>query len=911
MPRPVGESESLAVVERIARRAHALAIKMIWDANHRDDVNPGDPKVGGHPASCASSLHVLAALHLVVRGPQDVLAIKPHAAPVDHALGFLMRSLHAVPLGRRWLDDAEAAGAMGRLRRFPSRPDEPVFQSYHAESDPDGHFFLPTGSVGIPPVVSAYHALAHRFAAARGLIEAGKRAHWWSLIGDSELREGSLGEAMPDLAERELGEVTWIVDYNRQNLDGIRTPNPRGLGGSDAERIVRTFEANGWRVRDLRHGRLRRALFARPRGEALRQVLEGGFSDFAFQALLRAGDGARVREELLSRDAGLSALLRPLDDGEVQAMFADLGGHDLEGLVAALRWATEPSHAPSLILAHTVKGWGLDCAAHAGNHSALPSGEEVEALLRAVDLDPAAPFRHFEPGSAEGRLLAERGALVRGGAEARWAESDRRRDALAARLEAAGGLPDTLGIDLKLLPTVHTQYVWGQVAAKLIRLGQVGPEAEGLSPEERRWAIAAERLVTMAPDVGTSTQLAAAMNDRVFGPETEPDWEQSYGVADRARPRLAPTEDARSRHLRFEIAEANAMCAVGAFGKLGHHLGLPLLPVMSVYDFFIKRALDQLYYDLYWRSGFVVVGTPSGVTLAPEGAQHSWKSDLQLPELVTWEPAFGVEVDWIFADTFRRLLTGELEGRHGTIVRCVTRALEQAELGRRLAAQPRLAALSPAERLERTRLDALRGGYRLVDHRGAEGYEPGENVVSIFVMGALVTEALAASDRLLGQGLYADVFVVTSADLLLGHLAEADSYAHLRGGLELDGDLRLRATAIDDRAGLVTLAGRRVPAVTVVDGEPGLLDNLGSVLGVRSIALGTRKPSKCGRPADTYGYLGLDAAAIVAACGRALAETAVEEVRIPARLAAELAGRALPTAAERAADAASLWPDPS
>ena len=235
---------------------------MIYDANHRDDIMEGDPKVGGHPAACSSCIHIMSSLHLGVRQPQDWLAVKPHASPNDHSLDYLMGLFH-VPYGREWLSADEAKGVMSRLRKF-SQHGEPVFQSYHAEADPDGNAFFPSGSVGIPPVVSMYTSLAYRYARDHGL-RVPEKAHFWSLIGDSEFREGSL--------------LTWIVDYNRQNLDGTRIPNKRGLSGTDSDRMERVAVANGWDVIQCQHGRKRLAAFKKA-GEGLQKVIETGFSDF-------------------------------------------------------------------------------------------------------------------------------------------------------------------------------------------------------------------------------------------------------------------------------------------------------------------------------------------------------------------------------------------------------------------------------------------------------------------------------------------------------------------------------------------------------------------------------------------------------------------------------------------------------
>lgn len=330
------------------------------------------------------------------------------------------------------------------------------------------------------------------------------------------------------------------------------------------------------------------------------------------------------------------------------------------------------------------------------------------------------------------------------------------------------------------------------------------------------------------------------------------------------------------------------MSAVGAFGKMGHYAGVPFFPIMTVYDFFIKRALDQLYYNLYWGSEFVILGTPSGVTLSSEGAQHSWKSDIQIPNLITWEPIFALEMDWILCESIRRHYADENEGRKGILIRAVTRGMEQKELLRRLRRHPRFRThlgdlesepLGDELILESARFDCLSGAYHLVDFRGQPDYEPGVNVVNMFCMGSLATEALAASDTLRTQGIYANVIAVSSPDLLLGILAAENDFEHLRQGLGLDADLHLSPTApVDSRAELVTLAGRRVPVVSVHDGEAGLLDNIGSVLGVRQETLAVRHFSKCGRPDQVFKYQGIDAASVEAAVHKVLAATATESV---------------------------------
>ncbi|MBK7877877.1 MAG: pyruvate dehydrogenase [Planctomycetes bacterium] len=927
-----------AVLTRIVDRAFAQTMTMIHIANHRPDKRRGDPKVGGHPASCASSMHLLAALHLVSREPQDFVCCKPHASPVDHTLHHLLQ-LYRRPEneGGGWYGAEEAKGALHRLRKFPKPGEEPVFQSYHARTDPDSFHFLPSGSVGIPPVAAVYLALAYRYAKDHGW-KTPDDVHFWCMMGDSEFREGSLLECLPDVAERQLTNCTWIIDYNRQNLDGTRIPNERSLAGADCDRIEKTCLANGWKVIQLRHGAYREELFARPGGAGFKKLFEGKLTDYEFQMLVLKGDANEMRRFATERSPDCEKLVRALSDADLVRAFGDLGGHCMEKLVEAYTTARRDASAPYMILAHTLKGWGLECRAHPSNHSTLPEEKEIHALLAKNGLSVEDPFALFLAGSSEAEYLAERRDRFRRGIEAVQAMRIENRAEVRRRIAADGGVTDALEIDTKLFPIAHTQWMWGQIAAKLVRIGtedEGGPKtgissSKELSTLEQRWRTAADMILTLSPDVGTSTNISPVLDQRIYGPDHQSDMTRKLQL-DPKHPDLITADDPWTRHIRFEIAEANCMSAAGSFGKMGHYTGVPFFPIMTVYDFFIKRALDQLYYNLYWGAEFVCLGTPSGVTLAPEGAQHSWKSDIQIPNLITWEPAFVVEMDWILSDAVRRQMEDDNEGRRGVLVRGVTRGLQQSlllENVRKQAAskQPFEGALKPAnggaewgdaldessiatlpdaELLQRVRRDCLAGGWYLVDWKGYAGYEPGDNVVNVFVMGSLVTEALEASAKLLGKGLFANVIVVSSPELLLGILGEQDEYRHLREGLGITGDLHAVEGAGDSEAGLVSIAGRRVPVVAVCDGEAGLLDNVGSIVGVKQVTLAVRKFSKCGRPDEVFAYQHLDADSIVEACGRVLSDTALEDLRVSPALLAKLAGRA--TDAKR--DWRALWPE--
>lgn len=913
------------VIQNIIRRIHVHAMTMIYLANARDDVQKGDPKVGGHPSASSSALHLLSTLHLITRTPQDYVASKPHSSPTDHAANHLLRLFHEQDGSP--MNPERARIAMRNLRHF-SWNNEPVFQSYHSAFDPDHWSYLPSGSVGIPPVNSTYFAHAYKVARAQG-YDVPADAHFWSLIGDSEFREGSLMEVAPEAAERGLGNVTWIVDYNRQSLDGARIINESGLGGKDNDRIDGTMAANGWEVIQIRHGQFRRRIFASgPDGEALQHVVENAVPDFEFQSLLVKRDAKAIVEAVGQYDKSAAKALKGLNEADVIKFWRDLGGHDVPTIVEAFEASKKDQDRPTMIIAHTLKGWNLSFEGVSTNHSAMLEESEVRELRKSTGLtsDDFTAFEHFDDKTPEGQYLKARGDWMLKGREAYKKLRQQNLDVLRQEMTESGAIkdfPKEVGINLKLLPIAHTQWMLGQISAKLGRIAEtslidseVKAPLKPLTDAEKKLKPIADVFVTMAPDVATSTNLNAFINGKIFGPDAE-DFEAEYGVKDSKAPDIIPHETTHQRHIRFDIAEGNAMSCVGSYGKIGDYLGVPFLPLMTVYDFFIKRALDQLFYNLYWGSSFIVVGTPSGVTLSPEGAQHAWKSDIQIANGICWEPAYALELDWILTESARRHIMSFIEGkdspngnagRSGVIIRAVTRALDQKEWLRRLKAHKRFAGQSDDAILEATRKDCLEGAYYLVDHRGVEGYRPGENVVNIFTMGSLVTEAMTASDELLKDGIFANVIQVSSTDLLLGNLGEKSGYRHLREGLGITGDLYLMPakstsknssathyppsqfgpkpndtfTGASGTAELLSIGGRRIPVVSVHDGEPGLLDNIGGVLGTIQKTLAVRKHSKSGRPVDVYKYHGINAESVVKASKSALDDSAYSTVRVEA-----------------------------
>lgn len=894
---------SKEILDSIARRAHYCATQMIYQANHRADKQKGDPKIGGHVSASASALHIMGALHLLVKTGFDHIANKPHASPTDHAYNFLLDLFLREDFSKLSLKEGQTA-LMG-LRKY-SKNGEPVFQSYHSAYDCDHHNFFPSGTVGIPPVQAGYMALAYRYAREHGYDVP--EAHFWAVTGDSEFREGSMYEAVPDFAERELGHLTWIVDYNRQSLDGHRITNENIMRGTDADRIERTMAGNGWEVLQIRHGSKRLALFKKPGGEDFQNFLEKDLKDYELQALLLVQDMKLLKKGIVKERPNMKKFLDSVSDSELFEALRDLGGHDIFALAEAMEKSKKNLRQPTIIIAHTLKGWGLKMAAQPGNHSALLGEEEMEELRKSHGLSGETLFARFDDQTPEAQFLKVRGDQLYKDILSQRKLKDENIQKFSSELQKFGALSPSLDINTKLTSFPHTQWMLGQLTAKLTRIANSPYEGsdnqKGLIESEKPWKLPGELFISMAPDVGTSTNLNPAMDGKIFGAPIVADLEEEYGVKDKKLPDLVPGEEANDRFLRFEIAEGNVMSCVGSFGRLRDTLGIPIMPLMTVYDFFIKRALDQYFYNLYWKSSFICVGTPSGVTLSPEGAQHGWKSDFQIPNQITWEPFFCQEMDWIFCESLRRHFYNDNQGRSGVLIRGVTRGVEQKDFLFYLKKQARFkinsdtvlcrdeypmpgasseSEVSPLEEnliLARIREDVLKGAYHLIDYRGYAGYEPGDNVVNILSMGSVTTEAIKASEKLLAHGIYANVIVVTSPDLLCGNLAHENSYDHLKNGLGISSHLYINKNVELSSEELLTVSGRRVPLVSVHDGEPGLLDNLGSIIGVRQESCAVRKHSKCGRPEEIYHFHHIDSESVLLACGQVLAETALEQTMV-------------------------------
>lgn len=757
---------ALDTLTEIERKVLWRSTAIIDAANGPTRKDPDGLKVGGHQASSASMVTIMTALWFTELTAQDRVSVKPHASPVLHAINSLLGELGPEHLG--------TLRAFKGLQSYPSRSKDPDTVDYS------------TGSVGIGATAPLWGAIARRYVAdaARTPRQAGRQ---FSLVGDAELDEGAVWEAVLDPMIGDLGEIVWIVDFNRQSLDRV-VPN------ISATRLQAMFAAAGWQVITLKYGRLLTELFARDGGDVLKQRIDE-MSNPEYQRLLRSTPG-ELRDRLPGAGTAgkaVSALLADLADELLPEVIAGLGGHDIAGLMNA--FAEIDDTRPTVIFAYTIKGHGLPNAGHPQNHSNLLLPEQLARVAVELGESTNDPWRGFTADSAAARLCTEVGSRLR---------------------RPAVPTPDTPVIpdDFGRTITTHssTQQSLGRLLLDLTRLA---PDA-------------ARRVVTVAPDVASSTNLGGWLNKAgVWSPSAKPDW-----FADDVDTLLHWDERSTGQHIELGIAEVNLVSLLGELGSTWSRWGETLLPIGTLYDPFVTRALEPWSFGVYAGGQSILVGTPSGVSLAAEGGAHQSiitpSIGLEQPGVVAFEPAFAQDFEWCMLDALGRL--GRPDGS-SSYFRLSSRVLDQ-----RMAAVP----ADPAAR-QRRRRQVVAGGYAL--------RRPGNPLITLVGMGVLMPEVLSAAERLAAMGVAADVVCVTSADRLYRATRARDGYG--------DGDTTVLSQVFP--------AGRALPMVTVLDGHPHTLSFLASVHGVRSINLGVTEFGQTGTLQEVYRLHGIGPDAIVGA----------------------------------------------
>ncbi len=762
-------SKKTDILETLSERALWLSSWMIHHANHIRE-NRGGVKVGGHQASSASCAQILTSLYFHALRPEDRVAVKPHASPVYHAIQYM--------LGRQTKDQLVKFRSLGGAQAYPSRT-----------KDIDDVDFS-TGSVGLGAAMTVFSSLAQDMVELHGGMPNRKRGRMIAVVGDAELDEGNVFECLLEGWKHDLRDCWWIIDYNRQSLDSV-------VSDRLFQRIDGIFEAMGWKVITLKYGRRLERAFREKGGAVLRQWIDD-CPNSIYSALTFKG-GAAWRERLtdeIGSKPGIKQILSKRDDKELARMMTDLAGHCIETLTEAFDEAAK-SDVPTCFIAYTIKGFGLPLAGHQDNHAGLMTPEQIDVLKQEMGVESGQEWEVWS--GVEGRSQ-ELQAFVENVPFAQ-------RKPLPSAGQIAEALP--------MLPVpgeakTSTQEGFGRILASIARSE----------------SILSDRIVTTSPDVTISTNLGGWVNRKgVFERHSKDDAFRKENIPSTQRWAAGP----KGQHLELGIAENNLFLALAALGLTEPLYGHRLLPVGTLYDPFIARGLDALIYALYQDARFLLVGTPSGVTLSPEGGAHQSQTTpligMGLPNLASYEPAFVDELAVMMRESFNRMLA---EDGGATYLRLSTRQLDQ----------------PTREMTQDLQHDLLAGAYWLMP--------PGPNCdVVIAAMGALMPEAISAHKVLLEDCPDAGLLAVTSPDQLHKNWLSAEQ------GVEESHLTRLFAE-VPQNAGIVTIC----------DAHPATLSWLGASLVREIVPLGVEGFGQSADLPDLYRSLKIDSDAIVDAAAR-------------------------------------------
>ncbi|MEI3852766.1 MULTISPECIES: 1-deoxy-D-xylulose-5-phosphate synthase N-terminal domain-containing protein [unclassified Ensifer] len=768
-------------LKTIEKRLLWLSHWMIHHANHLRPKIDGI-KTGGHQASSASVVSIMTALYFSALRPEDRVAVKPHAAPVFHAMQYLM--------GRQTREKLMNFRGFGGAQSYPSRT-----------KDIDDVDFS-TGSVGLGVGITALASIVQDFVRAKQWGE-GKIGRMVALVGDAELDEGNVYETLQEGWKNDLRNCWWIIDYNRQSLDGIVR---EGL----FERVEKIFDAFGWDVVRVKYGVLQRAAFAEPGGEKLRDWIDR-CSNQEYAALTFMG-GAVWRKRLtvdLGDQGDVSALIERRSDAELSALMENLGGNCVETM--AETFAAIDHDRPTCFLAYTIKGWSTPIAGHKDNHGGLMTTTQFAEWQAHMGVAPGEEWEPFA-GVADREALTAFLAAVPFFAEGTRRHGDR-------RLE----IPQ---IAVETQREISTQMAFGKILDDL---------AKGKSD-------LAERILTTSPDVTGTTSLGAWVNRRkLFARQPLADAFIEHRIASTAKWEFTP----EGQHVELGIAEMNLFLLLGAAG-LSHSLfGRRLIPIGTVYDPFVCRGLDAMNYACYQDARFMIVGTPSGVTLAPEGGAHQSIGTpligISQDGLAAFEPAFADELAVIMEWAFNYM---QRDGDNDPDERTWLRDETGGSVYLRLTTKP---LEQPLKRVDDDfRQGAIDGAYWL--------RKPGPNcAVVIAYQGAVADEAIAAAGMIGEVRRDIGVLAVTSADRLNAGWTAAQR-ERARGNPQARSHIERLLDPLPGHCAIVT----------VIDGHPATLSWLGAVGGHRTIPHGVEHFGQTGTIGDLYRHFRLDRSAIAA-----------------------------------------------
>ncbi len=751
---------NIKTLESIQDRILWLSIQLV---NHANTVrtNRSDLKVGGHQTSSSSVVTILTYLYFEYLEKYDYVSVKPHASPVFHAIQYLLDNLD-----KKYLTSLRE---LHGLQSYPSRTKDPDFVDFSG------------GSVGIGSIAPNFAAISHKYLKDHSLLNKDlNNARFISLLGDAELDEGTIWEAIADPTMEDISNVIWIVDLNRQSLDRI-IPFIR------VKTWRKMFEANGWNVIDAKYGKKLEDVFNLPNGELMKDAIDDMPNEL-YQRLLRKSEALREWLPKSVKDSlSMEKLISDFDEEQLYDIFSNLGGHDFYCLDKAFKQASK-SKKPTVIFAYTLKGWNLPSVGDPQNHSVILNDSQINELSSNLNIDNDNIWAKFNEGSPEDNKCIEiQSKLTRN----------------IPDKDFSIDFPKSFKNDYKNM--MSSQQIFGLLMTENSRL-----------EENIR-----NKFVSISPDVASSTNLGGWINKMGI-------WQshQATELPEEDLVRALNWEMSKSgQHIELGISENNLFMALGQLGLTEELFGSTLIPIGTLYDPFVRRGLDALFFGVYSGSKFIMIGTPSGISLSPEGGLHQSlitpSIGMEMPELDYYEPAFGKELEWIFLNGINNV-SNRISSLY---LRLTTSRLNQDLFNE----------YNNKKDMDLLREDVINGAYLFNSNISNDSTE---YKVNLFSMGAMFSEVIEAQKELLKEGISSNLINITGPGPL---------YRNFHNN-SLNGSHLLKILGNHTN----------LPSLSIIDGHPHALSWIGSALGVKSISLGITEFGQSGDQKDLYEYYGLD-----------------------------------------------------
>ena len=769
----------LKVLKDVEKKVSWLSAWMIHNANNIRPSLDGI-KVGGHQASSASIISIMVALYFKILNSEDRVAVKPHAAPVFHSIQYL--------LGNQNLEKLENFRAFGGAQSYPSRTKDTDDVDYS------------TGSVGLGGAITIFGSLIQDYVAQHNFVSKNfKYGKMVALLGDAELDEGNIYEALLEGAKQNVRNCWWVIDYNRQSLDAV-------VADKLHLKIDELFASMGWRVITLKYGKKLQSLSKIKGGNEILNWIDNCPNDL-YSALSYMGSKG-WREHLntdLKNNKDSINIIKSLSDEELNETMSNLAGNDVEAVLEAFIEA-DNDDIPTCFIAYTIKGFGLPLAGHKDNHAGLMNNEQMESYKNNLNIKNGQEWDYYSGLDSSEVIIKDflsKNSFYKG----------------KKRLFSDQAINVPKKLNYKKSLNSNTQEVFGRI------LNEIGKDDTDLS----------KRIVTFSPDVTVSTSLGGWVNQKkIYNREHKEDIFYNEKVVSAQKWHASPN----GQHFELGIAENNLFLALGAAGLSDKMFGASLIPIGTIYDTFISRGLDALNYAVYQDSRFLLVATPSGISLGPEGGAHQSiitpLIGIGQPNLLMFEPTYADELEVILRYTFSHMQRPE---GSSVYIRLSTRNIPQItrDINKSLEGE------------------ILSGGYWLKKPKNKSN-------ITIVFSGVMAPEVLEAIEILKEDMLDVSVLSITSADRLYKNWKEAQKQRSM-GNKILS---RIEELFLD------TLSESVI--VTLIDAHSSSLTWIGGAVGKKTVSLGVDEFGQSGNLQDLYNHYDIDADAIVDACAQAFSK---------------------------------------